>query len=48
MYTYVAPQSVTKFIELIVMNLATPKAVAEHYLLFMKPASDQIDLSSKP
>jgi hypothetical protein len=37
--TLVAQQSVTKIISLTIMNLATPKAEAEHELLFNNPHS---------
>ncbi len=33
-------QSVTKFTAFIVVNLATPKAAAQHELLFIKPAPE--------
>jgi hypothetical protein len=36
----VAQQSVTKFTEIIVMTLVTPKAAAKHELLFNKPTSE--------
>jgi hypothetical protein len=35
----VAEQSVTRFIEMFVVNSAIPKAAAKHELLFNRPAS---------